>query len=141
MKQWAKLALNNPEGWIIDLRLNGGGNIRPMLAGMAMFFTPGIKGYYLDPNDTATEALSFRDGDFQIEGITQAAIKQKIPGFKNIKVAVLIGAGTGSSGEGGSCYLSAKKEHQGLLGKLQPAGPMLRTALSLIITGPTSLFL
>lgn len=38
------LAENKPEGWIIDLRLNAGGNIRPMMAGLGSFFPNGNLG-------------------------------------------------------------------------------------------------
>lgn len=95
----AKLQLQNPKGWVIDLRLNGGGNIRPMLAGLAMFFGQGIVSYYLDKDGEASDESAFSEGDFFMDGKIQASIKSKIPSIPNVKVAVLIGPGTASSGE------------------------------------------
>ncbi len=95
----AKLQKQNPKGWIIDLRLNGGGNIRPMLAGLAPFFKDGIVSYYINRKGQSEDESAFRDGDFLMDGKVQATIKNKITSFPNSKVAVLIGPGTGSSGE------------------------------------------
>ncbi|MCR5863123.1 S41 family peptidase [Flavobacterium sp. J372] len=96
----AALLKNNPKGWIIDLRLNAGGNIRPMLGGLAPFFKNGIVTYYIDRNGKAEEPSSFLDGDFYIDGIKQANINSKATTLAAAKVAVLIGPGTASSAEG-----------------------------------------
>lgn len=94
------LAKNNPKGWIIDVRSNAGGNIRPMMAGLAMFFPDGLMSYYIDRDGNAVEPSSIANGEFQMGGITQASIKNKIASMSTAKVAVLIGPGTASSGEG-----------------------------------------
>ncbi len=108
----AVIALNkeNPKGWILDLRLNGGGNIRPMLAGLAMFFPDGIVSYYIDRDGNAMDEAAFIDGYFTIDGEKQAAINNKIPMLKPIKVAVLIGPGTASSGEGVAVVFSQHEQ-------------------------------
>ena len=98
-KEISQLQKQNPKGWIIDLRLNGGGNIRPMLAGLAPFFTDGIVRYYINKNGNFEDEAAFSHGDFLMDGKVQATIKNKIRGMSNVKVAVLIGPGTGSSGE------------------------------------------
>ncbi|WP_343532881.1 S41 family peptidase [Pedobacter sp.] len=95
----AKLQKHNPKGWVIDLRLNGGGNIRPMLTGLAMFFGDGIVSYYRDKNGKNSDEAAFSKGNFLMDGKLQAAIKNKITGMPYAKVAVIIGAGTASSGE------------------------------------------
>lgn len=95
----SKLQSQNPKGWIIDLRLNGGGNIRPMLAGLTPFFKDGVVSYYVDKNGKSEEESAFSKGKFLMDGKVQAVIKNKIESFSNAKVAVLIGAGTASSGE------------------------------------------
>ncbi len=95
----AKLQKQKPKGWIIDLRLNGGGNIRPMLAGLAPFFKDGVVSYYINNKGEAGDKSVFSKGDFLIYDLIQAKIKNKIKSFPNAKVAVLIGAGTASSGE------------------------------------------
>ncbi len=104
-----KLNKKNPKGWIIDLRMNGGGNIRPMLAGLAMFFNEGIYTYYVDKNGVASDKSGFKNGDFVIDGKVQAEIKGKIKTIENSKIAVLIGPGTASSGEGVAIVFSQKK--------------------------------
>lgn len=95
----AKLHKQRPKGWIIDLRLNSGGNIRPMLAGLALFFSEGGVSYYIGQNGEASDEASFKNGDFVIDGQVQATINDKIAQFPAAKVAVLIGPGTASSGE------------------------------------------
>ncbi len=95
-----KLNHKNPQGWIIDLRLNGGGNIRPMLAGLAPFFDDGIVSYYIDKDGNAMDEAAFKEGDFTINGVIQAKIDTKIKSLSTAKIAVIIGPGTASSGEG-----------------------------------------
>lgn len=112
----AKLQQQQPKGWIIDLRVNGGGNIRPMLAGLAMFFEDGVVSYYIDRNGKATDEAAFSNGDFLMDGKVQAAIKNKIPRLKPVKVAVLIGPGTASSGEGVATVFRQRRQTR-LFGK------------------------
>lgn len=104
-----KLNDKSPKGWIIDLRMNGGGNIRPMLAGLAMFFKEGIHYYYVDKDGKSSDESGFKNGDFTIGGKVQATIKNKIKPIENAKVAVLIGPGTASSGEGVALVFSQCK--------------------------------
>lgn len=105
-----------PAGWIIDLRLNGGGNIRPMLAGLAPFFPDGTVSYYLDHRGQASDKSSFKDGQFLMDGVAQAKIDSVITGFPQSKVAVLIGPGTGSSGELTAAVLK-QRDHTKLFGE------------------------
>lgn len=109
----AKLQKQNPKGWVIDLRLNGGGNIRPMLTGLSMFFGDGIVSYYIDKAGKASDEAAFSNGDFLMDGKIQAIVKNKIASIANMKVAVLIGAGTASSGEITAAVFS--KRHNTLL--------------------------
>lgn len=105
-----ELTKNNPKGWIIDLRLNAGGNIRPMLAGLAMFFKNGIVSYYIDKDGNATDKASFNNGDFFIDDIKQATINTKPKNLSTQKIAVLIGPGTASSGEGVAVVFKQRKK-------------------------------
>ncbi|RYF26783.1 MAG: hypothetical protein EOO42_00575 [Flavobacteriales bacterium] len=73
--------------------------LRPMLAGLAMFFGDGIVSYYLDKDGKASDEAAFNKGDFFMDGKKQATIKTKIASIPHVKVAVLIGPGTASSGE------------------------------------------
>ena len=105
----AALQKNDPASWIIDLRLNGGGNIRPMLAGLAAFFEDGVVGYCIERDGSATDESAFSNGNFTITGISQATIKNKIPSLAKAKVAVLIGPGTASSAEGVAVVFRQRK--------------------------------
>lgn len=105
----SKLNAKNPKGWIIDLRMNGGGNIRPMLAGLAMFFEDGIYTYYVDKDGKPSDESGFKEGDFIIDGKVQAEIKNKITSISNAKTAILIGPGTASSGEGVAIVFAQRK--------------------------------
>lgn len=108
----ADLSVQNPKGWIVDLRLNGGGNIRPMLAGLAAFFPEGVVGYYVDRDGVATDEAAFRNGDFLISGAVQAVLERKISGLEGVKVAVLVGPGTASSGEGTAAAFQSRPHTQ-----------------------------
>ncbi|MBD3581667.1 S41 family peptidase [Flavobacterium selenitireducens] len=96
----AELAAKNPRGWIVDLRMNTGGNIRPMLAGLSPFFSDGIFGHYIDSNGKLLGKYEFKNGDFIMDGQNTASVTKQIASLSKSKVAVLMGAGTGSSGEG-----------------------------------------
>ncbi|MGN6421389.1 MAG: S41 family peptidase [Pseudobacter sp.] len=95
----ADLQLQNPSGWIIDLRLNGGGNVIPMLAGLAPFFKDGVVSYYLDKDGNASGKSSFQNGELFIDGTKACTINNKNVNISSAPVAVLIGPGTASSGE------------------------------------------
>jgi C-terminal processing protease CtpA/Prc len=71
-----------------------------MLAGLAAFFADGVVGYCIERDGSATDESAFSNGSFTISGISQATIKSKIPSLTKARVAVLIGPGTASSGEG-----------------------------------------
>ncbi|SHJ97923.1 S41 family peptidase [Epilithonimonas mollis] len=114
-KEVSQLKSQNPKAWIIDLRLNGGGNIRPMLAGLAPFFKDGIISYYINNKGKSEDKSSFKGGDFLMDGEIQAHIKNKITSFPDAKVAVLVGPGTGSSGEITAAVFS-KRSNTVLLG-------------------------
>ena len=105
-----ELDKNNPKGWILDLRLNGGGNIRPMLAGLALFFHGGVVSYYIDRDGNATDESAFYNGDFTIAGVKQVTIDNKQSKRIDSKVAVLIGPGTASSGEGVAAVFHERKK-------------------------------
>lgn len=93
------LLKEKPEHWIIDLRLNAGGNIRPMLAGLSSFFPDGILGCYLDRNGKVQEEMRLKNGNLYIDNEPPIIVGNKIPEQSNTYIALLIGPGTGSSGE------------------------------------------
>ena len=96
-----KLDRSKPKGWILDLRVNGGGNCWPMLAGIGPILGDGICGYFVEPGKEASEGWFYRKGKSGIgeNAITRVSrkpfkLRPKLP-----PVAVLTGPGTGSSGE------------------------------------------
>ncbi|MBK6963513.1 MAG: S41 family peptidase [Bacteroidales bacterium] len=87
------------KGWIIDLRLNGGGNIYPMLAGLSSILGNNIVGYETDIFDSITRKWEIKNGNFMIGGYQATDIKaRQKPKFQNNPVVVLIGPVTKSSG-------------------------------------------
>lgn len=83
---------NNIKGWIVDLRGNTGGNMWPMLAGLAPLTGAGPLGYFVR-NAAGKEMKNVWNG---------AHVKVENPYTlqkPDTKVAVLIGPRTSSSGE------------------------------------------
>lgn len=90
-----------PQGWILDLRGNDGGNCWPMLAGIGPVLGEGTCGYFVTPGKKDSGRWFYRKGK---SGIGKAAItkisrkpyklRQKLP-----PVAVITGPRTASSGE------------------------------------------
>jgi hypothetical protein len=87
------------DGWVVDLRGNGGGNMWPMVAGLGPILGEGVAGYFIDPLGTEIP-WAYRDGA-SWEGASQAQhvdapyrLRREAP-----RAAVLFDAGTASSGE------------------------------------------
>lgn len=95
----ADLRKKKPSGWIIDLRLNGGGNVLPMLAGLAPFLNDGIVSYYIDHANTASDEYSLVNGEIYVDRKKSVQIDSLQLPLREAKLAVLVGAGTASSGE------------------------------------------
>lgn len=95
-----KLLARHPQGLIIDLRMNGGGNYAPMLTGLSPLLGDGVKAYCFDHNgkeDGRTVLLHGVVTDDQ--GVPQLAAPAYCQVPSSLPVAVLIGPATGSSGE------------------------------------------
>ncbi|HEY1024000.1 MAG TPA: S41 family peptidase [Sphingobacteriaceae bacterium] len=105
----AALAAQKPKAWIIDLRRNAGGNNRPMMAGIAPFFGDGPTSYILDRDNNIVGTSGFRGGDYVGDEGIEATIRNKIPAMADARIAVIIGPGTGSSGEGVAFALKERK--------------------------------
>lgn len=90
-----------PQGWILDLRGNGGGNCWPMLAGIGPLLGEGACGYFLVPGGKDSDAWYYRDGKSGIgkEVLAQVSRKPYKMKQKRTPVAVLTGPRTASSGE------------------------------------------
>ncbi len=87
------------KGFILDLRLNGGGNIYPMLSGLSPFLDNQIIAYETDINDQISRTWEIKNGNFIIGGYqtTQISIDSTIT-LNQIPLVVLIGPVTKSSG-------------------------------------------
>lgn len=84
-------------GWILDLRLNSGGNLWPMLAGVGPLLGDGEVGASVYP-DGSRVALWYRNGQAGFGDYVQLRVFGPHPAVER-PVAVLIGRGTASSGE------------------------------------------
>lgn len=115
MKQWAnkladsirKLEALHPRGYIIDLRMNNGGNFEPMWSALSGLIGEKNKVFSVDrnghvlPEDTSADWREYRKA-----GMPDRPVLFR----KNIPVAVLIGPGTASSGEiMAACFSTRKK--------------------------------
>jgi carboxyl-terminal processing protease len=87
----------NVKGIVLDLRLNGGGAMFPMMLGLEQLLHDGIIGSF---KTKSHGNWILKNNSFYIDTLILTTIVPKcsIPN-KNIPVAVLIGQGTGSSGE------------------------------------------
>lgn len=94
-----KLAVVNAKGFIIDLRLNGGGNIYPMLSGLSPLLGNNTIGFETDINGNIARVWEIKNGNFIIGGYQTTEVMAK-PASKleGMPVVVLIGPVTKSSG-------------------------------------------
>ncbi len=96
--QLDSLALQGADRWIIDLRINSGGNMWPMLEGLAPLFPEGAAAGALDRSGARFATYAFREGHFERNGYRAVALA---PGtdHRQDRVCVLFGRYTASSGE------------------------------------------
>lgn len=85
-------------GWVVDLRDNPGGNMWPMLAGLAPLLGDGQVGAFVGANGVST-AWWVEDGAAGVEQTTHAASHYDLTTGSQTNVAVLHGPATASSGE------------------------------------------
>ncbi len=96
-----KVNSNRIKGWIIDLRINTGGNMYPMIAGISDLIGNNEKiGGFITSANEADGDWFLKEGNIYID-TTQVLNRQKLktPIKKQIPVAVLISCYTASSGE------------------------------------------
>jgi carboxyl-terminal processing protease len=95
----AALAKKRPRGFIIDLRLNGGGNVYPMLTGLGALLGNRLLAYETDVDDEVLRTWEIKKGNFVIGGYqstnvqTNGSVK-----LTDMPVVILIGPITKSSG-------------------------------------------
>lgn len=96
------------DGWIVDLRGNGGGNMWPMIAGLGPLLGDSLLGYFLLPVGQPVP-WGYRDAGAWLAGLnigpvtTSYALRQPAP-----RVAVLIDNRVASSGEATAIAFKAR---------------------------------
>lgn len=91
---------NDIKGWILDLRKNTGGNMYPMITGLSPLLQNGIIGYFVNPKDGTKREWEILNGAISIQGKEEMKVNEPYQLKKqDLKIAVLIGPSTASSGE------------------------------------------
>jgi carboxyl-terminal processing protease len=87
------------KGWVLDLRVNHGGNCWPMLAGIGPVLGNGVCGYF--GLDDARFYWSYMDGSSLTDDTVQCSVSRSpyVLLATDPRVAVITGPGTASSGE------------------------------------------
>ena len=85
------------KGWIIDLRLNLGGNMYPMIGGLQSLLGEGKIGSFVHENQESIDWI-ISNGVFKA-GVDSVRIAKNLCDFKSLPTVVLISQLTSSSGE------------------------------------------
>jgi carboxyl-terminal processing protease len=97
----------NVKGLILDLRLNGGGAMYPMIMGLDQLYMPGKIGYFISRKNIN---WYIKDNSFLLDTLVLAQIKPNCEfNAHNLPLVILIGGGTGSSGEFLAISLKSRK--------------------------------
>jgi C-terminal processing protease CtpA/Prc len=95
-----RLNLDKAKAWIIDLRLNDGGAMAPMLAGLAPIIGDGYLGGFVDKDGKPDQQWYLRQGNFYMDTLQVTTLQNRCPAKRTDKpVAVLLSGLTASSGE------------------------------------------
>ncbi len=94
-----ELSKQNVEKWIIDLRYNAGGNMHPMIAGIAPLIGNGVVGSLANLDKKKLYDWEIKDGNFIYEGFQTVTLPNNLKFKKLPKIAVLTSRWTVSSGE------------------------------------------
>lgn len=94
-------AIYSPEikGWILDLRLDGGGDMYPMITGIQQLLGEGNFGFIQHKNGSSTSWFIRDRGTWEDTTMIAKLEKPCLPDLTQQKVVVLIGQNTASSGE------------------------------------------
>ena len=104
------LKIKNPKGWIIDLRCNIGGNMNPMLAGIAELIPNANLGGDTKDGTNFYSKWSFKEGNFYENGNSNYKTDLKCENLKNdSRIAVLTSKYTASAGEVVTSSLKGQK--------------------------------
>jgi carboxyl-terminal processing protease len=96
----AKINDKHIKGWIIDLRINTGGNMYPMIAGLTEFLGEGRVGGFVTSTHQPDGDWIIKNGAFYVDSVKVTPVKYEgYPIKKDVPIAVLISGNTASSGE------------------------------------------
>lgn len=96
----AKIHNKNTKGWIIDLRVNTGGNMYPMIAGLTDLLGEGKVGGFVTSDLQPDGNWIIKEGLFYVDSIKVSPERYEgYPIKKELPIAVLISGYTASSGE------------------------------------------
>jgi len=85
--------------WIVDLRYNGGGNMNPMMAGLAPLIGEGFVGGSVDQNEKLFREYMIKEGQFYDTNNKVGEMSNQPKINVNEKIAILLSQYTISSGE------------------------------------------
>ncbi|NVO33326.1 S41 family peptidase [Hymenobacter lapidiphilus] len=95
-----RLPPGQARAWIIDLRLNDGGAMAPMLAGIAPLLGDGLLGGFVDINGKPEQQWYLRQGNFYVDSMQVTTLEKRCPARRtDLPIAVLLSGRTASSGE------------------------------------------
>ncbi|TGD79351.1 S41 family peptidase [Hymenobacter wooponensis] len=95
-----RLNPDQAKSWIIDLRLNDGGAMAPMLAGIAPLIGDGYLGGFVDKDGKPDQQWYLKQGNFYMDTMRVTTLQNRCPIKRTDKpVAVLLSGRTASSGE------------------------------------------
>ena len=97
------------KGIIIDLRLNGGGNMYPMVIGVSNLLPDGKLTESVNSNGDIDGAFILKNRSVTLLDTITVRLKRTCGDLQKIPLAVLIGPATGSSGEQLAIVLSTRK--------------------------------
>lgn len=94
------LAASATGGWIIDLRLNEGGNVYPMLSGLGDLLGDGLVARSVSATGVPNMSWSIQDGVLFLNEYRTTTVNRRCPEARKAeRIAVLIGPATLSSGQ------------------------------------------
>jgi carboxyl-terminal processing protease len=100
------LAANHPSGFIIDLRINNGGNSAPMLSGLGPLFHLPVLGYNVSRDGKITSPVKMVNGVvLDDDGKATVDIKNNCEIDPTVPIAILFGPSTTSSAEITAAFL------------------------------------
>lgn len=142
----AEVATRKPAGWIVDLRLNGGGNMVPMLVGLAPLLGEGVVGGTVDADGRVVHEWVLKpDGLYWREGtgdrrFASLDLPVTLP-EPTPPITVLVGPVTASSGQAAAlafegrprCILIGEPTAKGYTTAINPFVIDANTTLSLAV--------